>query len=168
MCKILQLNLENIPQKYSFDEYHLVPITTDNEKEDRHTIKVNAEIIALQRGGVSENKWPYVNTRKENYKDLAWLEICHKFKQLFSYVIRENKSNRYVGCVYLYPIELYFRKLANNYDFDFWLWITKVDYEKGKYQIVYKNVMDWFVNYWGLEKKKIYFRNNKLLEQQSK
>ena len=146
------------PEKYVFGDYYLVPITTRDAIEDWLQVVNNAEIIVkLRGGGVTVDQWRC--SLEESYKDLAWLEYCARYKQLFAYIIRKKENNMYIGCVYIYPIELFYPKLAEKYDVDFSFWITEEEYKKGKYEFIYKNLLKWLVKEWEFTRKRIYLRN---------
>lgn len=148
----------NPPTSFEFLEYYLEPIKTDIVVEDWQTLTTNAETIVATRGGGSENEWPFICSLEENYKDLAWLEICSNYKQLFSYVIR-GKYNRYVGCIYIYPIDLFYSDLKDKYDIDFTFWIVEDLFENGEYKPIYDELISWLVNTWQFDRDRIYFRN---------
>ena len=149
-----------VPQCVTLDKtYSLFPITVKNVHEDWRVIRQNAATIHMIRGGGSRNNWPFRCTLKENYKDLAWLELCATYKQLFAYIIRRKKDNRYIGCIYIYPIELFFPKKAKKYDVDFSFWIVKEAFDTGKYEKFTVSLMNWLGRYWPFEKKRIFFRN---------
>ncbi len=154
-----------IPQEYKFDQFYLVPITTDIVEEDRLTLTSNADAITQQRGGDGDkNEWPYVCSLEENMKDLAWLEVCAKYKQLFSYVIRRTDDNSYAGCIYIYPIELFFPEKAQEKNVDFSFWITQKEYDSGNYESIFNNLVDWLQTSWGFKNEEIFLRNREIPE----
>lgn len=142
------------------DEYYVEPINTSHTKEDLQIITHNAETIIKLRGG-SRHGWPTTCTYEENYKDLAWLELCANYKQLFSYIIRD-KERKYIGCIYIYPIELFFAERVKDYDVDFSFWVTSEVYEQGKYESIFLNLIVWLKKDWPFEQKSIYFRNKNI------
>lgn len=139
------------------DKYYVEQINTSHTKEDLTVITNNAGAIIKLRGG-SKDGWPTVFTYEENYVDLAWLEMCFRLKQLFSYIIRD-KENHYVGCIYIYPIELFFAEKAKDYDVDFSFWITQKIYDQGYYESIFLNLISWLKKNWPFGVKRIYFRN---------
>jgi hypothetical protein len=141
------------------EEYILVPIMTQNTDEDLQVILKNADMITKIRGEGSRKKWPYICTREENFKDLAWLELCAEYKQLFCYIIRRKSTQEYIGSVYIYPIVLFYQEKADRYDVDFSFWITESEYDKGKYRKIYVALMEWFNDKWPFNIHRIYFRN---------
>ncbi len=151
------------PQHVNVGNYELVPITTHDVDEDLQTLLANADMIIQQRGGeIVPDKWPYKFTRDENFIDLAWLESCAKNGQLFSYILRNKNDNSYAGCVYIYPIELYYPELAEKYDVYFSFWITKQEYERDVYERVFKDLLNSLKNDWPFVPEKIYLRNREI------
>lgn len=147
------------PQGSILGEYHLVPIQTKDTQEDLDVLLTNADTITALRGGDgSKDKWPYTFTLEENAIDIAWLETCAKNKQLFSYIIRNNE-NKYIGCVYIYPIELYYPEKANEFDVDFSFWIVNSEFIQSSYQKIYKLLLIWLEKEWPFPLKKVYLRN---------
>lgn len=147
------------PKKTVINNYLLVPITTKETEEDWKVITTNADIITKLRGGGSRKEWPYSCTLEENFKDLAWLELCAKYKQLFCYIIRNKTDGSYIGCVYIYPIELFFPDKADKFDVDFSCWIIQSEFDKGNYNKIFKLLLHWLSQTWPFEKKRIYLRN---------
>lgn len=149
-----------VPQRANIDNnYYLMPITTNELIEDWQTLLNNASAITEVRGGGSRDEWPFVCSLEDDYKDLAWLEVCAKYKQLFSYIIRSAKDDNYVGCIYIYPIELFFSEKSEEFDVDFSYWITQSELDGGKYEEISESLLTWLLNEWPFDKKKIYFRN---------
>jgi hypothetical protein len=146
------------------DEIYLVPITTKDVTEDWQVILNNADTIRKTRGAGSRSEWPYNCTLEENYKDLAWLEVCAAYKQLFCYILRDNKTGVYLGAVYLYPITLFFPEKGGQYDVDFSFWITQPVLEAGKYQEIYRTLLDWLKEKWPFDVNCVYLRNKMRLE----
>lgn len=148
------------PEKVNLGKgYILVPISTRDTLEDWLVITNNAEIITKIRGGGSRREWPFVCTLEENFKDLSWLECCGHYKQLFSYILRRKSDNAYLGCVYIYPIELFFPEKADLYDVDFSFWIIQSEFDKGKYEEIFEGLLDWLEKDWPFDKKRIFLRN---------
>jgi hypothetical protein len=152
------------PQRVDMGEYYLVPITTKETMEDWHVIVDNAETISTVRGAGSRSEWPFTCTLEENYKDLAWLEVCAAYKQLFCYIIRSKKDHHYAGAIYIYPIDLFFPELGEKYDVDFSCWVVKSDFDNGKYDEIFTGLYEWLQKDWPFEKEKIYLRNALLPE----
>lgn len=96
-----------VPESELLDDYILVPITTKDTMEDWLVLTSNAKIISKTRGGGATESWPFQYSLEDNYKDLAWLELCAKSHQMFSYIIRGKDKNEYAGCMYIYPIEMF-------------------------------------------------------------
>lgn len=154
-----------VPHRIEFGGgYFAVPISTKEVVEDWLVLHENVDMIVQLRGGGSRQEWPYVCTLEENFKDLAWLEICANYKQLFSYVIRRKTDSAYAGCVYIYPIELFYPEFAQQYDVDFSFWITKKVYDDGAYELIFRNLLEWLVNEWNFSKNRIYLRNREIPE----
>ncbi len=152
----------NPPQKADLGNYYLLPISVRNTIEDWLVLKKNAQTIVQLRGRGSRKDWPFSCSLLENFKDLAWLEICANYRQLFSYIIRNKKDNSYAGCVYIYPIEFFYPELAEKYDIDFSFWITKKEYDKGVYEQIFRDLLNWLIQEWKLPREKIYLRNKEI------
>jgi hypothetical protein len=121
----------------------------------------NADAIVKQRGGGSRKEWPYSCTLEENFKDLAWLEVCAAYKQLFCYVLRDKKGT-YVGAVYIYPIDLFYATQNKDYDGDFSFWITGQAYRQGQYEAIFRLLLDWLRTDWPFKPGRIYLRNTEI------
>ncbi len=150
-----------IPEKTEVGEWYLEPVSTKIANEDLRAFTSNAEIIFKLRGGSREG-WPFKFTLKENYKDLAWLEICAKCRQLFSYILRDKRAKVYCGCIYIYPIELFFPENAEKYDVDFSFFVTQVLYDQKQYPKIFKLLYDWLIKSWPFEKSRIFLRNKEI------
>lgn len=147
------------PQNSILGKYQLTPIQTKDNREDLDVLLKNADLITEMRGGNgSKDKWPYTFTLEENAIDIAWLEMCAKNRQLFSYIIR-NDENGYIGCIYIYPIELYFPEKASEFDVDFSFWIIKSEFDKGLYQKIYSLLLSWLEKRWPFQLERVYLRN---------
>lgn len=153
-----------IPDKVDFDGYYAIPIKTTNAVEDWQVLTHNAEMIAKLRGEGSRTEWPFVCTLEDNYKDLAWLELCHTYRQLFCYIFRSSSDDRYIGCVYIYPIELFFADKVEQYDVDYSCWVTKETFDKGMYDKIFNSTLQWLVKGWHFDRKRIFLRNKLLPE----
>ncbi len=66
--------------------------------------------------------------------------------------------------MYIYPIELFYPQLADKYDVDFWFWITKKDYDLGKYPEIFRGLLEWLTTDWPFSKARIYLRNKEIPE----
>lgn len=150
------------PQKADLGDYYLTPISTKDVIEDWQVLLDNAEMISRLRRGGSRQDWPFKCSLEENYKDLAWLELCAKYHQLFCYILRSKEDNSYCGAVYIYPIETFYPEMARKYDVDFSFWITKKEYLKGAYERIFKDLFNWLVKDWPFGKKRIYLRNKEI------
>lgn len=148
----------NPPQESLLGKYRLVPIKTSNTQEDLDILLKNADAITETRGAGSRDEWPYNITFEENLMDLAWLELCARYRQLFSYIIRDEKK-KYIGALYIYPIELFFPEKAEDFDVDFSFWIIQSELDKGTYQIIYKQLITWIEKKWPFPTKRVYLRN---------
>lgn len=148
-----------VPNNIVVGDYKLVAITTKDTMEDWLVVTSNAEILSKTRGAGTSEGWPFQYSLEENYKDLAWLELCAKSNQLFSYIIRRKDTNTYAGCLYIYPIEIFYPEKAENYNVDFSFWVTQEEFDKGNYEKVFKDLLDWLSNGWPFERKRIFLRN---------
>ena len=149
------------PKEVSLGKYKLLPITTNDVNEDLQVIRSNAEIILKLRGG-SRDGWPFKCTLEENFKDLAWLELCAEYKQLFSYILRSKDDNKYIGCIYIYPIDLFFPEKASEYDVDFSFWIIRSVYDKSLYEQIFRDLFTWLIKEWPFIKSRIFLRNKEI------
>lgn len=149
------------PRSARIGNFVAKPITTDETMEDWLVLLANADAIVKQRGGGSREEWPYSCTLEENFKDLAWLEVCAAYKQLFCYVLRDKKGT-YVGAVYIYPIDLFYAAQGKDYDVDFSFWITDQAYKQGQYEPTFRLLLDWLRTDWPFEQDRIYLRNAEL------
>lgn len=147
------------PESAIVGEYKLVPITTKDTMEDWLVLTTNAEIISKTRGGGTTEEWPFQYPLEDNYKDLAWLELCAKSHQMFSYIIRKKDTNVYAGCLYIYPIEIFYPEKAEKYDVDFSFWVTQEEFDGGNYEKVFTGILDWLNAAWPFDKKRIFLRN---------
>ncbi len=155
----------SVPAKVALSKnYRLEPITTAHVQEDLDVITdpKNGELIIKLRGG-SRDGWPFKCTLEENQKDLAWLEVCAGYRQLFCYILRDSEDE-YVGCIYLYPIELFFADKAEEFDLDFSFWITDKVYSDSNYQEIFQLLVNWLRSDWPFEAGRIYLRNKVLPE----
>ncbi len=164
MCKrFVPLDFK-APQKSDLGEYYLEPITTDHTIEDWKVLQANADIIVQLRGGSSRSEWPYKCTLEEDYKDLAWLEISASYNQLFCYILRKKRDKSYKGCIYIYPIDLFFPEKSEKYDVDFSWWLTRDEYEKGRYKMIFQKLLVWLYTNWPFKSERIYLRNKEIPE----
>jgi hypothetical protein len=159
------------PKHSTIPGYFIEPIKAENALEDWIVITNNVEIINLTRGEHSEkigkkdnksndvNDWPRSITLERNYKELAWLEICAENKQLFSYIIRSTQNQAYAGCLYIFPIEIFFPGKAEKFDVDFSFWITQSEFNNGKYRQIFSALMTWLTTDWPFKKDRIFVRN---------
>lgn len=158
------VNIDSIPKRMEWENYYLEPITTEVAVEDWLTILDNAGTIEKQRGGGCYEGWPYNFSLEDNYKDLAWLERSAEYERLFCYVIRDLDSGKYLGCLYIYPIDLFYPELSDKYVVDFTFWIVEELYEKGQYEKIFKRLVAWLVEDWKFKRDKIYLRNAEVPE----
>lgn len=152
------------PKKVILGDYYLVPITTKDTYEDWIVLIANAETIVKTRGGGSREEWPFTCTLEEDLKDLAWLEVCAAYNQLFSYIIRRGDTNEYAGCIYIYPIELFYAEKADRYDMDFSFWITTKEFNNEVYEKIFIDLFKWLERDWPFDVSRIYLRNKLIPE----
>ena len=152
-----------VPAKVGIgSDYYLVAITTKEVVEDWLTLTSNADAIIATRGGGSRKEWPYICTLEENLKDLAWLELCANYNHLFSYILRSKKDNSYVGCIYIYLIELFYPEKADKYDVDFSFWAVQSELDKGNYSRIFNELLNWLKKDWPFEESRIFLRNKNI------
>lgn len=146
------------PMEADLGEYKLVAITMGDTEEDLSVLLQNADTIVKQRGGGTKDGWPHKYSYEENLKDLAWLEECAEKGMLFSYILRGKKDDKYLGCMYIYPIELFFPEKAEDFDVDFWFWIIEDLYKEDGYDEMSEVFLNWLDEKWPFDKSRIFFR----------
>lgn len=144
------------------DDYYVVPIKVKDVNEDWKIITTNVNSIFLTRGAGSRQEWPFNCSLEENRRDLSWLEECANYKQLFSYIIRRKTDDVYIGCIYIYPIELHFADKADVYDVDFSFWIIQSEFDEGKYDKIFDLLIDWLKKDWPFQIERVFLRNKLL------
>lgn len=147
-----------VPTEGSIGPYSIHPITVAEVLEDWLVVTSNAEAIARQRGVGTRKEWPFVCSLEENLKDVAWLELCAHYRQLFGFILRDQ-NEKYAGFVYIYPIEFLFPELAGEYDVDLSFWIIQAEQDAGKYEDAYQSILNWFTGNWPVESGRIRMRN---------
>lgn len=150
----------NAPESALLGDNVLFPITTKDAMEDWLVLTSNSEIISKTRGGGSTESWPFKYSLEDNYKDLAWLELCAKSHQMFCYIVRRKDTNVYAGCVYIYPIEIFYPQKAENYDVDFSCWVTQKEFNEGNYDKVFMGLYKWLYTSWPFSRERIFLRND--------
>jgi len=152
------------PAQAALGEYLLHAISTDDTTEDVQVLTTNAAAIVQQRGGSNDTtKWPHTCSFEEDLNDLAWLQVCASNNQLFSYILRDT-AGTYVGCIYIYPIELFYSQLAKDYDVDFSFWVTQSTYDAGEYEPIFTALLSWLHESWPFDPHRVYLRNLEIPE----
>ena len=64
-----------------------------------------------------------------------------------------------MGCVYIYPIDLFYPEKKGKFDVDFSFWITKKEFDKGNYEMIFELLYMWLIHTWPFKKERIYLRN---------
>lgn len=130
----------------------------DNVKDYQAVMK-NADFIKKIRGGkLCHDDWPASDfSLEDNRKDVTSFLNNFKQRKSFAYIIWDKNESKYLGCIYLNPIEKFYIEYQDKYDVDFSMWVTKDVYKRGLYTDIYQVVYDWLREDWPF--KRIMHRN---------
>ena len=129
------------PSKLEFGDLIARPLTRQDLAADLAGVNTSIGTIQNTRGG----SWPTEPLTEEfDFLDLAWHEREFRDSSSFAYVVY-NTSDEYVGCFYLYPMDVRTELSSDmdRYDVDASWWVTAAMYEKGYYQKVYSALREW-------------------------
>jgi hypothetical protein len=157
---IIPINIDNkkIPKKIKSKSFLAEVLSAQHTEEDYKFVTDNEKLIKSTRGNAGDWPNPKKLTIEENRIDLSWHQREFEAGLSFAFVLR-SKSDEYVGCAYLYPMN--FRSKipdAKRYEVDFSFWITKKYYDLGLYEII---KMEWLEQLKKLGFKKVYYSNKK-------
>lgn len=143
------------PLKLEFEDIVARPLTRSDLKADLAGVNSSIETIRKTRGG----SWPEEQITEEfDLLDLAWHEREFRDRESFAYVLYD-KTNRYIGCFYLYPMGMrttLSEELAD-FDVDASWWVTTEAYNLGYYQKLQKALTQWLDECFPFQK--IYYSN---------
>ena len=92
----------NIPQTKCFTKYYLEVLSPSCLNEDFSIISHNKNKKLLNN--LFGDTWPQSTIYEEDWNDLCWHYNSFFEKRSFSWVIRKNSNDEYVGCCYYFPI----------------------------------------------------------------
>jgi hypothetical protein len=97
----------------------------------------------------------------DNLKDLAWLDLCREYGQLFPYIMWNDRGggHEYAGFAYVYPIELKYPRYAGKFDVDFSFWLSKGEFTEERYQNTFDALMGWMDAEWPFPASRVGVRN---------
>jgi hypothetical protein len=133
-----------VPEKLTYEDVEIRAITRDHLTDDVNGINASLDLIRQTRGG----KWPTGPVTEEyNYVDLVWHEAEFRDGGSYTYTIWDA-NNRYLGCVYLYPMggRTKLTEALLDHDVDVSWWVTPPAYEEGYYAKVYQALQHWLKN----------------------
>jgi hypothetical protein len=147
-----------VPEKLTYEDVEIRAISRADLTEDVRGINASLDVIRRTRGG----NWPTEPVTEEfNYVDLVWHECEFRDGGSYTYAIYDV-NNRYLGCVYLYPMgrrtELTEELL--HHDIDVSWWVTPPAYDEGYYDKLYRALRHWLTN--DLPFTQPYFSNHQL------
>jgi hypothetical protein len=133
-----------VPEKLGYEDVEIRAISRADLTEDVRGINASLDIIRRTRGG----KWPTEPVTEEyNYVDLVWHECEFRDGGSYTYAIYDA-NNRYLGCVYLYPMgrRTPLSEDLLHHDVDVSWWVTPTAYDEGYYSKLYRALRHWLTN----------------------
>lgn len=132
-----------IPQEHKTSNFLFRKLTVRDVYEDYLAVMSSIDTIRETRGG----SWPNKDlTFEEDLIDLGWHQKEFENESSFAYTVFSPDNSKCLGCFYIYPAG--FRKeISEEYDADVSFWVTKDSYEKGLYEILYKDIKE-FLTKW--------------------
>jgi hypothetical protein len=143
------------PTELTFEDIIARPLTREDLKADLAGVNSSVDIIRQTRGG----SWPETQITEEfDLLDLAWHEREFRDAESFAYVIYD-KSQKYIGCFYLYPmgVRTTLTEELLDYDVDANWWVTAEAYDKGYYKKLQTALAGWLKDEFPF--KNIYYSN---------
>lgn len=143
------------PTELAFEDIIAKPLTRKDLKADLDGVNSSVEIIRQTRGG----SWPEAQITEEfDLLDLAWHEREFRDAESFAYVIYD-KSQKYIGCFYLYPMGMRttLSEELLDYDVDANWWVTAEAYNAGYYKKLQIALAGWLNDEFPF--KNIYYSN---------
>lgn len=133
-----------VPEKLTYEDVEIRAISRADLTEDVRGINASLDLIRRTRGG----SWPTDPVTEEyNYVDLVWHECEFRDGGSYTYAIYDA-NNRYLGCVYLYPMGQRTLLTEDNlhHDIDVSWWVTPPAYDEGYYVKLYHALRHWLAN----------------------
>jgi len=148
-----------IPDAYKTKNYIIRKFMRKDNVKDYKAVMKNADFIKKIRGGkLCHDDWSVPDfSLEDNKKDVISFLNNFKKRKSFAYIIWDKNESKYLGCIYLNPIEKLYPEYRDKYDVDFSMWVTKEVYDKGLYAEIYRIVYDWLKKDWPF--KRIMHRN---------
>lgn len=143
------------PTELTYEDTIARPLTREDLKADLDGVNSSIEIIRRTRGG----SWPEEQITEDfDLLDLAWHEREFRDNESFAYVIYD-KSQKYIGCFYLYPMGMRTTLTEEllDYDVDANWWVTAEAYENGYYKKLQTALAVWLKDEFPF--KNIYYSN---------
>jgi RimJ/RimL family protein N-acetyltransferase len=133
-----------VPEKLSYEDVEIRAISRADLTEDVRGINASLDIIRRTRGG----DWPTDPVTEDyNYVDLVWHECEFRDGGSYTYAIYDA-DNRYLGCVYLYPMgrRTPLTEDLSHHDVDVSWWVTPPAYDEGYYGKLHRALRHWLAN----------------------
>lgn len=133
-----------VPDKLVYEDVEIRAISRADLTEDVRGINASLDIIRRTRGG----NWPTEPVTEEfNYVDLVWHECEFRDGGSYTYAIYDA-NNRYLGCVYLYPMgrRTLLTEALLHHDVDVSWWVTPPAYDEGYYDKLHRALRHWLTN----------------------
>jgi RimJ/RimL family protein N-acetyltransferase len=142
---VKRLNAESeVPRTLTYEDVEIRAIHRDQVADDVKGINASLDLIRQTRGG----NWPTGPVTEEyNYVDLVWHEAEFRDGGSYTYTIWDA-TNRYLGCVYLYPMggRTKLTEALLDHDVDVSWWVTPPAYEEGYYKKLHQALLHWLAN----------------------
>jgi len=160
MKKFLPDNFK-LKTEYKFKNFKIRKMKISDNPDDFKAVIDNAKLIEKVRGGrVCHEVWPDPNfTLEDNLKDVKDMIEDFEKRTHICMLIKSLDDKEYLGCLYLFPITYKYPDLADKYDLDFSMFVTKRPYNDGEYPMIYKTIWEWLKTDLPFEPKRIFHRN---------
>ena len=89
----------DVPQSFTLGALRLDILTAQDVEEDFEAVTSSADVLRGIFGGV----WPDGLTLAANETDLHWHQREFMARRSFAWIIRDDASDAYLGCAYVYP-----------------------------------------------------------------
>lgn len=153
----------NLKDSYRVGDCLIRKFREEDNQTDYEAVMRSVDIINKVRGKNScygyGNFPPPGFSPEDNLKDVKGFIKSFEGKESIEMIIWDKNGKKYMGCLYLYPIEMNFPELKDEFDLDFSMWVTKEAYEDGKYDEIYIEIWNWIVNTLPFIEEKVYHRN---------
>jgi hypothetical protein len=149
-------NTFEVPEKLDHPQFIIRKLCASDTYLDYMAVMSSIDIIKKTRGG----DWPAPDLSfEEDLIDLAWHQREFEYKNSFAYTVMSLDEKECVGCFYLYPPG-HRNESSREADVDVSFWVTKKQYDKGLYPILYKAIDEWLKSTWPF--KKIAYTNTEI------